>query len=140
MNKLNWLNGLYNTASGYITVALSYFIGLDNAALVLLILAAIDYITGVTAAIVKKEVCSKTCWVGILKKMAMFALVGVANIVGNELGIDLRIVAISFYTGCEGISIIENSARLGLPIPQKVLDVLYQLKGKGEESEDNESK
>ena len=129
----SFLIELSKILGGYITVALSYFIGLDNAALVLLILAAIDYITGVTAAIVKKEVCSKTCWVGILKKMIMFALVGVANIVGNELGIDLRIVAISFYIGCEGISIIENSAKIGLPIPKKLSDVLEQLKGKGEE-------
>ena len=129
---------IFKTLGGYITVALSYFIGLDNAALVLLILAAIDYITGVTAAIVKKEVCSKTCWVGILKKMIMFALVGVANIVGNELGIDLRIVAISFYIGCEGISIIENSAKIGLPIPKKLSDVLEQLKGKGDSEDDTD--
>ena len=70
----------------------------------------------------------------------MLFLIGVANLVGKELGVDLRIVAISFYTGCEGISIIENCAKIGLPIPQKVLDVLKQLKGKGEESDKDESK
>lgn len=140
MNKLNWINTLYSTVSGYITVALSYFIGLDNALLVLVILAAIDYITGITAAIFNKELCSSTCYWGIAKKILMLFLIGVANLIGKELGVDLRIVAISFYTGCEGISIIENCAKLGLPIPQKVLDVLKQLKGTGEESDKNESK
>ena len=133
---------ILKTFGGYITIALSYFIGLDNALLVLVILAVVDYITCVVAAIFYKELCSSTCFWGIAKKILMLFLIGVANLIGKELGVDLRIVAISFYTGCEGISIVENCAKLGLPIPQKVLDVLHQLKGKAEnkESEENESK
>lgn len=131
---------LLKTFGGYITVVLSYFLGLDNPMLILLILAVVDYITGVISAFVNKKVDSHTGYKGIAKKVVMFLLVGVANIIGKEFGVDLRIVVISFYIANEAISITENSAKLGLPIPKKLLDVLEQLKGKGEESEDNESK
>lgn len=124
---------LLKTFGGYITVVLSYFLGLDNPMLILLILAVVDYITGVIAAFVNKKIDSHVGFKGIAKKVAMFLLVGAANIIGKEFGVDLRIVVISFYIANEAISITENSAKLGLPIPKKLLDVLEQLKGKGEE-------
>ena len=129
----SFLIELSKILGGYITVTLSYFLGLDNPILILLILAVVDYITGVIAAFVNKKIDSHIGFKGIAKKVAMFLLVGVANIIGKEFGVDLRIIVISFYIANEAISITENSAKLGLPIPKKLLDVLEQLKGKGEE-------
>ena len=74
---------------------------------------------------------------GICKKVLIFILVGVANIVDRQIignGSAIRTAVIFFYLSNEGISILENTALIGLPVPQKLRDVLAQLKG----SEDKE--
>lgn len=109
--------------------------GFDGILVALCIFALVDYLTGVTAAIVEKKVDSRIGAKGIARKFLMFLIVGASAVLdmyvlGGESPV--REIVIVFYIANEGISIIENAARLGLPIPQKLIDVLQQLKSKGD--------
>jgi toxin secretion/phage lysis holin len=87
-------------------------------------------------AVVNKQLSSEVGFQGIFRKVLIFMLVGIGNIVDNQLigsGSVIRTAVVFFYLSNEGISIIENAGILGLPIPQKLKDVLAQLKGKGDE-------
>lgn len=118
--------------------AISYvFGGMDTLLGVLLIMAVIDYLTGVSAAVVKKNLSSKTGFYGILKKIAVLCVIACANLLGASLGIEqIRDAVIGFYIANEGISILENAAALGVPLPKKLTDILKQLKSKEEEDDD----
>ena len=104
--------------------------GWDMAIYVLLLFMVIDYLTGIMRAIKDKELSSAIGINGIFKKMMILFIIAVAvgidNITGTEGAI--RMLAILFYSGMEGISILENAARLGVPVPEKLKDVLLQLK------------
>lgn len=101
----------------------------------LLACVVIDYITGVLLAINEKTLSSDIGFRGIAKKVLIFALVGLANLLDGFLGADriIRAAVIAFYISNEGISIIENAAAIGLPVPQKLLMVLEQIKGDSKE-------
>ena len=110
--------------------------GFDTMMIALLVFMGVDYISGVMCAITNKKLSSKVGAKGILKKVLIILLVGLTNILGTATGIEgLRYIIISFYLANEGISIIENASVLGLPVPQKIKDVLEQLKqdSKGDE-------
>ncbi|MDU6266779.1 MAG: phage holin family protein [Anaerocolumna aminovalerica] len=85
-------------------------------------------ITGVLVAIYNKKVSSEIGFKGISKKVMMFALVALGNImciIGS--GSSIRIMIIMFYLSNEGISIIENAGNMGLPLPQKLKDIIQQI-------------
>ena len=91
---------------------------------------AIDYITGVICAIADKKLSSEVGFKGIAKKVLIFLLVGIANILNVQVigtGSVLRTAVIFFYLSNEGVSLTENAAHLGLPIPEKLKAVLEQL-------------
>lgn len=115
---------------------LGYFLGgFDSMMITLLLFMGADYISGIINAILKKKLSSKVGAKGIAKKIYIILLVGSINLLGNAIGIDeLRYIIISFYLANEGISLIENASEIGVPIPQKIMDVLEQLKSKGSES------
>lgn len=100
---------------------------------------AIDYITGVMCAISDKSLSSEVGFRGICRKVLIFILVGVGNLLDvhilGEAGV-LRTAVIFFYLSNEGVSLLENAAHLGLPIPQKLKDVLEQLHDRGEKEDD----
>jgi toxin secretion/phage lysis holin len=106
---------------------------------VLVTFVAVDYFSGVMVAIVEKKLSSAIGLRGIIKKISMFMLVGVANIIDIYLigeGSIIRTAAIVFFISNEGISLLENASRIGLRVPPKLKDVLAQLhQGKKEESE-----
>ncbi|WP_026523306.1 phage holin family protein [Butyrivibrio sp. MB2005] len=107
------------------------FGGFDGFLYALIVFVVIDYLTGVMAAIYTKQLSSEVGFKGIARKVAIFLLVGVGNIIDVEIlkaGAVLRTAVIFFYISNEGISIIENAARLDLPIPKKLIDVLEQIK------------
>ena len=120
---------------------LGYFLGgMDGLMIALIIFMALDYITGLTCAVIDKKLSSAVGFKGICRKVLIFVLVGIGNLVdvyvlGQE-GV-LRTAVIFFYLSNEGISFLENAGRLGLPIPAKLKDVLEQLHDKG--GSDNES-
>ncbi len=115
---------------------LGWFLGgVDGFLYALVAFIATDYITGVMCAIVERVLSSEIGYRGIFKKVLIFALVGIAHIIDQNIigdGSVIRTAVIFFYLSNEGISIIENATRLGLPIPEKLRDVLEQLKGGGD--------
>lgn len=112
---------------------LGYFLGgFDSMMMTLLIFMGCDYISGILVAIKKKELDSKIGFVGIARKIFILLLVGLVNLLGNAIGMtELRLVAISFYIANEGISIVENASKFGIPIPKKIQEILSQLKNEG---------
>ncbi len=115
--------------------------GFDGFLYGLLIFVIIDYITGVMVAVVQKKVSSEIGFKGIFKKILIFCLVGVAHIVDTQIigdGSVLRTAVIFFYLSNEGISILENVSLIGLPVPEKLKEVLEQLRKEKDEEKDNE--
>ena len=107
--------------------------GCDGLLYALLAFVVIDYITGVMCAIENHDLSSEIGFHGICRKVLIFLLVGIANIVDMQLisnGSVLRTAVIFFYISNEGLSIVENAAILGLPIPNELRNVLKQLRGK----------
>ena len=111
--------------------------GNDGFIYALLAFVVIDYITGIMCAIADKELSSEVGFKGICKKVLIFALVGIGNLLDiyilGQAGI-LRNVVIFFYLSNEGVSIMENASHLGLPVPEKLKEILKQLHN-GKESE-----
>lgn len=129
------MNNIINTIKigcSFVGTILGYFFGgFDVMMITLLLFMVADYITGIIKAIIEKKMSSKIGAKGILKKVMILILVGVTNLLGIAIEIEgLRYIIISFYLANEGISIIENASIIGVPIPQKIKDVLEQLKSK----------
>ena len=122
---------------------LGYFLGgCDGLIIALVVFVIVDYLTGILCAIEDKSLSSEVGFKGIAKKVVIFLLVGIANILDVEVigtGSVLRTAVIFFYLSNEGISILENSTHLGLPVPKKLKDVLEQIHDRSEEKEDDES-
>lgn len=113
---------------------LGWFLGgWDGFLYALVAFIVIDYLTGLMAAAIERKVSSEVGFRGIFKKVLIFMLVGIGSILDRQVigdGSVLRTAVIFFYLSNEGISIIENAGKIGLPIPQKLRDVLAQLKNK----------
>lgn len=113
---------------------LGYFLGgCDGLILALILFVVMDYLTGVMCAIVDKKLSSEVGFKGICRKVIIFMLVGIANVIDVEViktGSVLRTAVIFFYLSNEGISLLENAGHLGLPIPEKLKLVLEQLHDK----------
>ena len=98
----------------------------------------IDYITGVMGAVADKNLSSEVGFKGICRKVLIFLLVGIANVLDVQVigtGSVLRTAVIFFYISNEGVSLLENAAHLGLPVPEKIKIILEQLHDRAE-SED----
>ena len=118
---------------------LGYFIGgCDGLLIALVVFVAVDYLTGVMCAISDKKLSSEVGFKGICRKVLIFLLVGIANIVDAQVigtGSVLRTAVIFFYLSNEGVSLLENAAHLGLPVPEKMKDILAQLHDRAENTE-----
>lgn len=118
---------------------LGYFLGgFDGLLYALLAFVVLDYITGVMCAIADKTLSSNVGFKGICRKVLIFLLVGVANILDVHVigtGSVLRTAVIFFYISNEGVSLTENAAHLGLPVPEKLKAVLEQLHNREEETD-----
>ena len=120
---------------------LGYFLGgCDGLLIALVAFVSIDYVTCVMCAISDKDLSSRVGFKGICRKILIFALVGVANLIDVQViqtGSILRTAVIFFYLSNEGVSLLENAAHLGLPVPKKLKAVLEQLHDKHNKEEDN---
>lgn len=118
---------------------LGYFLGgCDGLLIVLVMFVVMDYISGVMCAIADKTLSSEVGFKGICRKVLIFVLVGIANILDVQVigtGSVLRTAIIFFYISNEGISLLENAGYLGLPIPEKIKTVLEQLHDRAEREE-----
>ena len=109
---------------------LGWFLGgCDGLLYALLAFVVIDYITGIMCAVVDKKLSSEVGFKGIFKKVLIFALVGIGHI------LDTRVIG-SGSVMRTGVSLLENAAYLGLPIPQKLKSVLEQLHDRSEKEDE----
>ena len=119
---------------------LGWFLGgCDGLLYALIAFVVIDYITGVMCAINDHTLSSEVGFRGICRKVLIFLLVGIANILDvNVIGTGsvLRTAVIFFYISNEGVSLLENAAHLGLPVPEAIKSVLEQLHDRSEDKED----
>lgn len=119
---------------------LGYFLGgCDGLLYALIAFVAVDYITGVMCAISDHTLSSEVGFKGICRKVLIFLLVGIANILDMQVigtGSVLRTAIIFFYISNEGVSLLENAGHLGLPIPTKLKDVLAQLHDRSEKGDE----
>ena len=118
---------------------LGYFLGgMDGLLIALVVFAALDYVTGVMCAIADRTLSSAVGFKGVMRKVIIFALVGVGHILDTQVvgtGSALRSAVICWYLSNEGISILENAAHLGLPVPDKLRTVLEQLHDRKEKED-----
>jgi toxin secretion/phage lysis holin len=135
----NWTQAAFAAVGGF----LGWFLGgIDGFLYALIAFVVVDYLTGVMCAVLNKKLSSEVGARGIFKKILIFVMVGVGHIIDSQLigsGSVLRTAVIFFYISNEGISLIENAAIIGLPVPDKLKDTLAQLKNKdgGRTDDDN---
>lgn len=126
---------IFTAIGGYLGWLLG---GVDGFLYALIAFVIIDYVTGIMLAILQRKLSSDIGFKGIFKKVLIFTMVAIGNTIDAYIiqnGSAIRTAVIFFYLSNEGISIIENAANIGLPIPQKLREVLAQL---GKEDKTNE--
>jgi toxin secretion/phage lysis holin len=129
---IHTLQIIFAAIGGYIGWFLGGFDGLLYA---LVAFVVIDYITGIMVAILEKKLSSNIGFKGIFKKVLIFTFVGIGHIVDIYIlqnGSAVRTAVIFFYLSNEGLSIVENATKIGLPVPEKLKAVFVEL-GKEEE-------
>ena len=123
---------------------LGFFLGgLDGLLIALIIFMALDYVTGIMCAVLDKTLSSRVGFRGIFKKALILIMVGIANVVDVHVvgtGSALRGAVICFYLSNEGLSLLENAAYIGLPIPEKLKEILSQLHHRTEKEAENAAK
>ena len=132
----NVIQAIFAAVGGW----LGYFLGGNDGLLyALLAFVVLDYITGVMCAVADKKLSSAVGFKGICRKVLIFALVGIGHLLDTQVigsGSVLRTAIIFFYISNEGLSLVENAAYLGLPIPVKLRKVLEQLHDRSEKEDD----
>ena len=139
MSEYQILKSLQGIFSVIVGVLATFFGDFDGALKVMLSFVIIDYVTGISAAIIEKRLSSTIGARGIVKKVSIFLIIGMSHmldmyVMGNTGA--LRMMVIIFYIANEGVSIIENCTRIGLPVPEKLKDILEQLNNKVVENEE----
>ena len=130
-----WIQAALVAVGGF----LGWFVGgFDGLLYALIALMAADYVTGVMCAIADRTLSSEVGFRGIFKKVLIFSLVAIGHIVDKSVigdGSVIRTAVIFFYLSNEGVSILENAAHIGLPVPQKLKDVLEQLHNRNDKED-----
>lgn len=132
---MNKMNVIFLDCS-LIVSSISYLLGgIDNLLIMLLIIMAIDYITGICKAIISKKINSIVGVKGIVKKFGYLLIVVLAVLIDKIIGDTsaIRVLVIYFFIANEGISILENWALMGLPLPNKLKQIFEQLKNESNE-------
>ena len=134
----NVIQAIFTAIGGW----LGYFLGgFDGLLYALLVFVILDYITGVMCAVADKKLSSQVGFKGICRKVLIFALVGIGHLLDTHVigsGSILRTAVTFFYLSNEGLSLIENAAYLGLPIPAKLKTMLEQLHDRAEKEDEKE--
>jgi toxin secretion/phage lysis holin len=131
----NWVQGVAAAAGGWLGWALG---GMDGFLYALIAFVVADYVTGVMRAILDKRLSSRVGARGIFKKILIFVMVGIGHVLDTRLignGAAIRTAIIYFFVANEGVSLLENAAAIGLPVPDKLKAVLAQLHGKADGEE-----
>ncbi len=132
---IHTLQLLFTAIGGYIGWFLGGFDGLVYA---LVAFVVIDYITGVMVAVLEKKLSSNIGFKGIFKKVLIFTFVGIGHIIDFHIiknGSAVRTAVIFFYLSNEGLSIVENATRIGLPVPEQFKAVFKELRKEDEKND-----
>lgn len=125
---MNTLQLIITAIGGYI----GWFVGgFDGLVYALVAFIVIDYITGLMVAVLERKVSSSIGFKGIFKKVLIFTFVGIGHIVDFHIiqnGSAVRTAVIFFYLSNEGLSILENATKIGLPIPEKLKTIFAELR------------
>ena len=123
MKEIKIILSILNSALGYL------FGSFDILLKTLILFILIDYITGILVSLYEKKLSSQIGFNGIFKKITIFCLIALATSLDQIVNTNaIRFLVISFYIANEGISILENTAKLNVPYPKKLKDMLLQLK------------
>lgn len=112
---------------------------LDGLLITLLVFMVLDYISGIMCAIEDRKLSSSVGFKGICRKVSILMLVGVGHVLDTHVigsGAALRTAVICFYLSNEGVSLLENTSHLGLPVPNKLKSVLEQVHKRANDTED----
>lgn len=132
------MKSVINFIGGTLLASITYFLGgWDSAIQTLLLVMALDYITGVCKAIKQKKLNSRTGLIGILKKFGYLVIVALSVVIDHLAGDTgaVRTLVIYFFVANDGLSILENWGSIGLPLPKKLFELLEQLKAEAEKGE-----
>ncbi len=121
--RLDWVTAVKALA----VAAAALWGGLEPLVQLLVILMAVDIVTGIMAAVSAKTLCSEVSFRGMSKKAIALVLVGVASYMEVLIQLPLGEMVAGFYCANEGLSVVENSAEAGLPVPQVLKDALAKL-------------
>ena len=139
MNKVQMF---FNVLTAALGAALGFLFGeVTGLFWALLAFMALDYVTGVVIAVINKKLSSEVGFKGLAKKFLILVFVAVGHILDAYVLGDAAVAMTAvmlFYIANEGVSLIENAALLGLPVPQKIKDILEQIKNKSNESEEKD--
>lgn len=127
---------------GIITAVSGFLGGMDGIMYALIAFISIDYITGVAVAIKQKKLSSEVGFWGLVRKVCILVLVGVAHFIDlNVMGTgDIFRTAIAlYYIGNEGVSLLENIGNLGVKLPKKLIDILVQIRDSNSGDDNNEN-
>lgn len=134
MDKIfNGMSVITAMAGGIIAVLFGAW---DKLLYTLMVLIVLDYALGIIKAVYTKTLSSEIGFKGLLKKIAMLVIVALANTIQNLMGgnVAVREIVIMFYIANEGISILENAAVILPQMPEKLKDILLQLRGDNNEN------
>ena len=135
----NLIQAVFAVLGGWVGFFLG---GNDGLVYALIAFVVIDYLTGIMCAISDKKLSSAVGFKGICRKVLIFLLVGIANLLDLYVigtGSVLRTAVIFFYISNEGVSLLENAAHLGLPVPAQMKAVLEQLHERSDDTEETET-
>jgi toxin secretion/phage lysis holin len=130
-----WVQTSFAAVGGWLGWVLG---GMDGFLFALIAFAIADYATGVMRAILEKKLSSAIGARGIFKKIAIFVMVAIGQILDTRIvgsGAAIRTAIIYFFISNEGVSLLENAAAIGLPVPEKLKDVLVQLHGRSDDKD-----
>lgn len=121
-----------------ITGALAYVFGpWDVLMISLVVFVVLDVVTGIIKACIAKDLSSSACWRGLLKKLLIFILVGVAVLLDRLMNMNgaVRAAVSMFYIANEGISILENMGQMGVPLPAFLKNMLQKMHSEADKEE-----
>ena len=136
------MKDIWNTIQLVLTAiggGIGWFLGgWDGFLYALVAFVVIDYLTGLMCAALDKKLSSEVGFKGIMRKVLIFVMVGIGHIIDTRIlgdGSVLRTAVIFFYCSNEGLSVLENAAHIGLPVPNKLKEVLEQLHDRDDKEE-----
>ena len=142
MKNVLWNYGVEGVEISGVVAVIGTFLtfllgGWDKPLQFLMILMASDFLLGILAAIKMGKLNSKVMFWGGINKILVLVLVSISVFMDNALPINepyIRTAVIWFYSSREGLSVVENYGKLGMPLPPFLVNILQQLKQKSDSS------